>query len=198
MAKRSPSTNAIRENAMPLKQDFTKQQGLSKVVLISIIATVLLLAIVGGGLVLMLGGDDIDSFEDTATDSTIEVTEQPQQTKANQSGKAQPAKVANYWALEPPMVANYDRFGKAGFLQVSITLMTYDSDVLLHVNTHSPAIRTQILLIFNGRKYEDLVGADNQVRLQNEVKDEVNRQLRELAGLAKGVDAVYFTTYVLQ
>jgi flagellar FliL protein len=190
------NARAIREKNMPSVITVTRQKGLSKVLLISIIATVLLLIVIGVGVMLLMGGDDIGSFEDaTSVDSAAGGTQASGQA---QGQGTQQMRVANYWALEPPIIVNYDRFGKAGFLQVSITLMTYDSDVLLHVNTHAPAIRTHIILLFNGRKYEDLVGAENQIRLQNEVKDEINRQLRELAGVSKGIDAVYFTAFVMQ
>ena len=106
-------------------------------------------------------------------------------------------KQAYFWSIEPPIVVNYDKLGSKGFLQVSISLMSYDASVLDRINKYALVIRNKILHLLNGRKFENLIGSENRSRLQKEVLDEANRVLKEFSGKG-GVDEVYFTSFVIQ
>ncbi|THB69605.1 MAG: hypothetical protein D6B27_00345 [Gammaproteobacteria bacterium] len=102
-----------------------------------------------------------------------------------------------FWPIEPPLVVNYDNFGRKGFLQIAPSIMTFDSSVLKNVIAHSPVIRQKLIHLFEGRKFENLFGSENQIKLQKEALNEVNRILIEFTGRG-GVEKVLFTSYVLQ
>lgn len=178
-----------------------RQKGFSRLILIIIIVVVILIG--GGaaaGLLLFMGGDEGDEY---STDP-IATTNDGGGDAGDAGADGAPAggfdnaqRTAKFWTIEPPLVVNYDKFGKAGFLQVTISVMTHDPNVLTKINTYSPAIRTHMILLFNGRKYEDLIGAENQIKLQELALEEVNRILTEFTG-SGGAEAVYFTGYIMQ
>ncbi len=179
-----------------------KEKGLSRLVLIIIIAVVVLIG-AGVGVVLLLSGGEEDPLaaelgEDIGEEAAAEGDAKEEGGDQNEKGGHRGVgSRALFWSIEPPLVVNYDKFGKTGFLQVSISVMTYDSSILDAVNQNSPVIRNNLLLLFNGRKYEELIGAENQMRMQEEALAEVNRVLKEFTGKG-GANNVYFTAYIMQ
>lgn len=179
-----------------------KQKGLSRLVLIIIIAVVVLIGAGVGVALLMSGGDEEDPLaaelgEETGEEGEKEGEKSEEDVANQKGGHGGVGTRALFWSIEPPLVVNYDKFGKTGFLQVSISVMTYNSGVLDAVNQNSPVIRNNLLLLFNGRKYEELIGAENQMRMQEEALAEVNRVLKEFTGKG-GANNVYFTAYIMQ
>lgn len=172
-----------------------KQNGFSKLILIIIILVVVLLG-AGGAVtaILFAGGDDDAVIEDIGVEENAENPEDEKSENVDAQGNL---KQALFWSIEPPLVVNYDNFGKKGYLQVAISVMTYDGSVLDRVNKNSPVIRHSLIVLFNGRKYGDLIGPENQLRMQQECLDEINRVLVEFTGHG-GVNNVYFTNYVMQ
>ncbi len=174
-----------------------QQGGFSKLMVIIIILVVVLLG-AGGAVtfIFVLGGDD----EEMIDEEHIGETDEEKEAREKEEGQVDDdgiKKEAKFWSIEPPLVVNYDNFGKKGFLQVAISVMTYNPSVLDRVNKNSPIIRNNLLLLFNGRKYEDLIGSENQLRMQQEALDEVNRVLQEYTGKG-GIDNVFFTAYIMQ
>ena len=183
-----------------------KQKGLSRLVLIIIIAVVVLIGAGVGVALVLSGGEEEDPLaaelgeevgEEGEGDGKGDGKGSEEDVKDQKGGHGGVGSRALFWSIEPPLVVNYDKFGKTGFLQVSISVMTYDSSVLDGVNQNSPVIRNNLLLLFNGRKYEELIGAENQMRMQEEALAEVNRVLKEFTGKG-GANNVYFTAYIMQ
>ncbi len=180
-----------------------KEQGVSRLVLIIMIVVVIVIgAGVGVAVMMMSGGEDDPLAAELAGETTGEEDEEDGDgaeggDSSAKGGHGGAGARALFWSIEPPIVVNYDKFGKTGFLQVSMSVMTYDSSVLDGVNQNSPVIRNNLLLLFNGRKYEELIGAENQMRMQEEALAEVNRVLKEFTGKA-GANNVYFTSYIMQ
>ena len=179
-----------------------KEKGLSRLVLIIIIAVVVLIGAGVGVALLMSGGDEDDPLaaeldEEIGEESGEKDEKSEEKVEGQKGGHGGVGSRALFWSIEPPLVVNYDKFGKTGFLQVSISVMTYNSSVLDAVNQNSPVIRNNLLLLFNGRKYEELIGAENQMRMQEEALAEVNRVLKEFTG-KEGANNVYFTAYIMQ
>ncbi len=181
-----------------------KEQGISRLVLIVMIVVVIVIGAGVGVAVMMMSGGEDDPLaaelegETAGEDEGEEGEDGAQGGDSNAKGGHGGAGArALFWSIEPPIVVNYDKFGKTGFLQVSMSVMTYDPSVLDGVNQNSPVIRNNLLLLFNGRKYEELIGAENQMRMQEEALAEVNRVLKEFTGKT-GANNVYFTSYIMQ
>lgn len=181
-----------------------KEQGVSRLVLIVMIAVVIVIGAGVGIAVMMMSGGEDDPLAAELAGETAEEGEGNTEGggaegagASSRGGHGGAGSRALFWSIEPPIVVNYDKFGKTGFLQVSMSIMTYEPSVLDGVNQNSPVIRNNLLLLFNGRKYEELIGAENQMRMQEEALAEVNRVLQEFTGKA-GANNVYFTSYIMQ
>jgi flagellar FliL protein len=88
--------------------------------------------------------------------------------------------------------------GSKRFVQVSIGLATqYDKKVIENVQTHEVAIRSEVLALLAEQTEADVIGIDNRKRLQNLLRDVVNRVLTERTDFG-GIENVYITALVMQ
>lgn len=102
-----------------------------------------------------------------------------------------------YVSLEPPLVVNFDRNGRIGYLQAEIQLMTRELKVQEALQQHAPAIRNSLLLLLSSKSYAEVAGRDGKERLRQEAMQEVNRMLFE-QGVPGQVEELYFTGFVMQ
>lgn len=108
-----------------------------------------------------------------------------------------PKAPANYFPLDPALVVNLEGDRSQRYLQVQIELMTRDTKVLEDLEHHAPRLRSMLLLLLGQQHPEDLNSRAGKERLQAEVLAEAQRIIREETG-RDGVDAVYFTSFVMQ
>jgi flagellar FliL protein len=88
--------------------------------------------------------------------------------------------------------------GSKRFVQVSIGLATqYDRKVIENVQKHEVAIRAEVLALIAEQSEPEVVGVDNRRRMQNLIKDAINRVLTERTEFG-GIENVYITALVMQ
>jgi flagellar FliL protein len=104
---------------------------------------------------------------------------------------------ALYLALDPAFVVNFQGQGRAKFLQVSVEVMTRDQGILEAIQQHMPAIRNNLILLFSNQDYDNVSTIDGKEALREEALEEVQSILEEETG-DPGVEAVYFTSFVMQ
>ncbi len=104
---------------------------------------------------------------------------------------------ANYLPLDPALVVNLQGDGNSRFLQATVQLMTRDEDVFEAARTHSPAIRSALIMLFGTLEYESIATRKGKEALQDQARTVADEVLFDLAGI-EGVDAVYLTSFVIQ
>lgn len=88
--------------------------------------------------------------------------------------------------------------GSKRFVQVSLGLATqYDKKVIENVQKHEVAIRAEILALVAEQSEVEVVGVENRKRLQNAIRDVINRVLTERTDFG-GIENVYITALVMQ
>jgi len=88
--------------------------------------------------------------------------------------------------------------GSKRFVQISIGLATqYDKKVIENVQKHEVAIRAEVLALIAEQSEPEVVGVDNRRRMQNLIKDAINRVLTERTEFG-GIENVYITALVMQ
>ena len=124
---------------------------------------------------------------------------QGQQAAAHAAVKApRPQRAqAQYYALEPAFVVNLVDAEAVRYLQADVQLVTRDADTRLAVETHAPAIRNRLLLLFGQQSSAQLAQRSGKERLQAAALAEV-RQVLKQEGAADKVEAVIFTSLVTQ
>jgi flagellar FliL protein len=103
-----------------------------------------------------------------------------------------------YVALDPPFVSNFEGEQQVRFLQITAQIMTHDPKTVEGLKAADPIIRNDLLLLFSNQKSTDLATNDGKERLRAAALAAVRKVLAENGGKPEKVDAVLFTTFVMQ
>lgn len=104
---------------------------------------------------------------------------------------------AIYLPIDPAFVVNFASQGKARFLQITVEVMTRDETVPDKVKLHMPVIRNNLMLLFSDQSYDNVSTLDGKEALRESALEVVQQILEEETG-DPGVEAVYFTSFVMQ
>jgi len=168
-----------------------KKGGSMKIVVIAS-AVVLLLVLIGGGAWFFMSGDD--SAEGAGDDTEVlgEAAEGGEE-QASSSRRGTPI----YVPLHPAFVVNFENQEKVSFLQVDIQIMTFDSKVEQALKMHMPIVRNELLLLLGGKQYHEINTREGKRDLSQQAIREIQRVLEE-AGAPASIEALYFTSFVMQ
>ncbi|MDH3353798.1 MAG: flagellar basal body-associated FliL family protein [Chromatiales bacterium] len=142
-----------------------------------------LLIIIGGtvGLTLMLVGNGSDAQGGGDTASTEK-------------------KVIPKDALYVPvktMTVNFADKGVAQFLQLDMSIMTYDPELIDLINVHMPVMRNDMLNLLGTQTFKDVSTSEGKESLRIKLLLIVQKVLMEQEE-REGVEAIYFTKIIMQ
>ena len=103
-----------------------------------------------------------------------------------------------YVALDPPFVVNFQAEQLVRFLQVTVEVMTRDPQTADLIKANDPVVRNDLLLLFANQKYADIASREGKERLRQEALLAVRRVIASTGGRPERVEAVYFTSFVMQ
>jgi flagellar FliL protein len=109
-----------------------------------------------------------------------------------------PAGPPLYVPLDPPFVANFEGDQQVRFLQVTAQIMTHDAKTVEELKAADPIIRNDLLMLFSNQKATELATSDGKEKLRATALATVRKVLAANAGKPEKVDAVLFTTFVMQ
>ena len=184
-----------------------KKSGLVKI-LIFVFAGILLIAVGLGVGYFMFGSQQPDPSEEI--DAIIEKTKEEAEAE-KQAALEQAQNVAEKVAKEKPeaetFVTTYFEFpgtfttnlrSSRKFLQLGLGVSTqYDDSVMLNIETHQLALRSEILNVMSEFTEEDIQGKAGREGLAKALADGINEKMLKLEGFG-GVEEVHFTSFVLQ
>lgn len=120
-------------------------------------------------------------------------------------GKEEKAKVEEkeklpprYITLDPPFVVNFEAESAVRFLQVTVGIMTRDPETEKLVKENDPRVRNDLLLILGGQSYATLSSNDGKEALRKKCLDAARTIVKEMGGEPEKVEALYFTSFVMQ
>lgn len=114
--------------------------------------------------------------------------------KTGGHGKAQQT---IYYAIDPPFVVNFADQNQMRFLQVTIEVMAYDPAVIDAVKHHMPVIRNNLVMLLSSQDAKTLFTLQGKEGLRTKVLEAIQQVLEKRTG-SKGVQDVYFTSFVMQ
>lgn len=178
--------------------DVEVKQGLSTKKII-ILAVVLASLLSGGvvGLTMYLIGDSssdpvVAQKEGEDGDQEEETENYDEEDEANIiEGPVQ------YHRMDPKFVVSFRDQKYARYMQFSLQVMTHDKAVIEQLKIHNPAIRSNLLLLFDSQKAEVINTREGKQQLLALITEDINKSLDELAGTS-GIEASYFDSFVLQ
>lgn len=144
--------------------------------LIAIVAVVLLLVLGGAGYLFLM----------------------PHKGQAK-AAEAEPPKAAKelFLPLEPAFVVNFSGDPSVRFLQVGVTLMSHDAKALDAAKEAQPVLRNALVMLFSSQSYAGVGDAAGKQKLQAQALAAVQKIIKQRTG-KNGIDALYFTSFVMQ
>ena len=107
-------------------------------------------------------------------------------------------KPAQYLPLDPPFVVNFGDETQVRFLQIAVEVMARDPSVLDAIQTHKPAIRNNLVILFSSQDAAAVGTREGKEQLRAATLTEINNIVRKETGSKVGLEAVYFTSFVMQ
>ena len=115
---------------------------------------------------------------------------------AGHGGEGEAGKGAVYYAIDPPLVVNFEEGSAVRFLQITMELMANDQKALDSVAKNIPLIRNNLLLLMSNRNYQTLMSREGKEKLRQEALAEVRAVQKKEGGA--DIDDVLFTSFVVQ
>jgi flagellar FliL protein len=122
----------------------------------------------------------------------------PHGNKKHQTAKQEPPAPALYVALDPPFVVNFEADQQVRFLQVTAQLMSRDPATIELLKTNDPVVRNDLLMLFGGQKYAVVSTREGKEALRTQTLAAVRKIVAGAGGKPEKVEAVYFTSFVMQ
>ncbi|HEX4268348.1 MAG TPA: flagellar basal body-associated FliL family protein [Steroidobacteraceae bacterium] len=103
-----------------------------------------------------------------------------------------------YLPFDPPFVVNFQADQLVRFLQVSVEVMSRDQKTLDLLKNNDPVVRNDLLILFANQKYTVLSTPAGKEQLRTDALTAIRKDLAQDGGDPKRVEAVYFTSFVMQ
>jgi len=111
---------------------------------------------------------------------------------------AAPASKADlYLPLEPAFVVNFKDGDSLRYLQVGVTLMSHDPKAIEAAKAADPVIRDALVNLFSNQDFAVISTAKGREAMQANALVAVRKIIQERLG-QPGIDALYFTSFVMQ
>jgi flagellar FliL protein len=112
---------------------------------------------------------------------------------------AEPVRLpAQFVELDPPFVVNFEAGTGARFLQIAVQLMTRDPHMVEFLEHNTPIIRNDLLLLFGNKHVEDVATQEGKEALRAAALETVRTIITNEGRKPDALEAVYFTSFVMQ
>jgi flagellar FliL protein len=123
-----------------------------------------------------------------------------QADKAGKGDKAEPETKlpAQFIEMDPPFVVNFQPGSQARFLQVAVQLMTRDVETAALIEHVKPIVRNDLLSLFGNKQVAEVATPEGKEALRVATLDAVRQIIAAEGGKSEALEAVYFTSFVMQ
>jgi flagellar FliL protein len=133
---------------------------------------------------------------DFKLDKDGKITPVMSSASAGGHGEEGSGKGAIYYAIDPPLVVNFEDGSVVRFLQITIELMAHDQKAIDSVKLNIPLIRNNLLLLMSNRDYQSMMSREGKEKLRQEALAEIRAVQKKQGG--EDIDDVLFTSFVVQ
>jgi flagellar FliL protein len=111
---------------------------------------------------------------------------------------AEPKLPAQFVAMDPPFVVNFEPGATAHFLQVAVQLKTRAPEMVEFLEHNTPSIRNDLLLLFGNKHVEEVSTLEGKEALRAGALAAVRHIISEEGGKPDELEDVLFTSFVMQ
>jgi flagellar protein FliL len=168
-----------------------------KKLLIVIIAAVVLLGGGGAGAWFFMHKSADESSEEDGKSAKNEKGDK-EKGKKDKKKEGEGKLPAQFIALDPPFVVNFEAGSSARFLQITAQVMTRSPEMKEFLEMNNPIIRNDLLLLFGNKHVEEVATQEGKETLRAAALQAVRKIVEAEEGDPEEVEAVYFTSFVMQ
>jgi flagellar FliL protein len=106
------------------------------------------------------------------------------------------AKGSVFYAIDPPLVVNFEDGSAVRFLQISMEVMAREQRNIDSVQKNMPLIRNNLLLLMSNREYHSLMSREGKEKLRLEALAEIRAVQKKQGG--DDIEDLLFTSFVVQ
>jgi len=167
---------------------------LKLIIILALIGTLMIGVSIGVTLYLTGG---LSGGEDEVAEVEEEAEEESKDKKSKKGKKGKSKDPAIYLKVGDPFTVNFANPTRARFLQVTVEAMTRDPEIESQLATHMPVIRNNLVLLFSSQEHATISTREGKEKLRQEALKEIQSILKSETG-DKGIEALYFTSFVMQ
>ncbi|MBV1877499.1 MAG: flagellar basal body-associated FliL family protein [Pseudomonadales bacterium] len=104
---------------------------------------------------------------------------------------------AIYHKMRPAFVTTFEANNKQRYMQLELTLVTRESEVVSALINHNPLIRNTLVLLFAAEDYVELQTPAGKEALKEKSLKAVQTIMQREIG-SRGIEAILFTNFVMQ
>lgn len=186
------------ENEDDAKEKGKGKSSTLKIIMVAVLATMIL----GGGLVAatfyfvsgmqsaQMDSTKVANSEDDA-DGEVDEDEEDEEPKGP----------VIYHSMDPKFVVSFRDQQTARFMQFSFEVTTRDESVIELLDGHSPAIRSNLLMLFDNQSHATMSTREGKQQLLANIVSDINETLKKMTNkgeMIADVEAAYFTSFVIQ
>jgi len=124
---------------------------------------------------------------------------QPANATATATEKpAAPHAAPIYFKFDPAFVVNFGGEGSARYLQVTVEAMSRDAPAIEGLKNFEPAVRNDLVMLFSGQENATLMTVEGKEKLRAATLASIRKVIDSEGGNGKLIEAVYFTSFVIQ
>jgi flagellar FliL protein len=105
---------------------------------------------------------------------------------------------AIYYKVDPAFVVNFGSDGNTRYLQITLEAMSREQGVIDEIKNNEPAIRNDLVLLYSAQQPDALLAPEGKEKLRAATLDAVRKTIAAEGAKAEAVEAVYFTSFVIQ
>jgi len=103
-----------------------------------------------------------------------------------------------YFKFDPAFVVNFASEGGSRYLQVTVEAMSRDAAAVESLKSTEPAVRNDLVMLFSGQDNATLMSVDGKEKLRAAALATIRKVIDSEGGNGKLIEAVYFTSFVIQ
>jgi len=103
-----------------------------------------------------------------------------------------------YLGLDPPFVSNFEADQAVRFLQITVQVMSRDQPTLDLLKANDPVVRNDLLTLFSSQKFAQISTNEGKEKLRADALEAMRKIITGVGGKAELLEAVYFTSFVMQ
>lgn len=163
-----------------------------KGLILAVVGAVVLAGGGGGAYFAFAGKDEGDAAGEKSADGKAD------KKKGDKKKVEEPKLPAQFVEMAPPFVVNFQPGSQARFLQVNVQLMSRDVE-LVHLIEHlKPIVRNDLLMLFGNKQVAEVSTPEGKEALRAATLEAVRKIVKAEGGKPEALEAVYFTSFVMQ